>query len=395
MTTRSTNDPPPLLTALPVAAFTFLCVLGVGTALVVGAKLQVTGLGAEASPWAIFEAITVVSLGSLGIPVDIGGVQIQVFSLGGIVAVGWGAVSAARQAERRGDRPTDDSSAGGVARGSIARTDRPARHLARWVLLFSSCLGVLCLGAAVVARWPIADEQVRVSPGAAVLYGAAWGLVFASVTRVVSARPQARDSEPWRSAIGTARHALVWFGVLCLAVVVAGGLVRVVTQSSSPAAAAGTLVHGAAFAPNLGIAVGSLALGAPVEAGFGTLAGDAEPRVPGYSLLDWNGEQTPLGAWALLSIPAAALVLAGRRVARSAAIPLAAFVFAVACGLLALLGEARIGLDVEERGFANFAPDARRTFVLALGWALVGLTLGWLLRPRGEGSGKEERDNSR
>ena len=335
-------------------AFAFLVALGVGAALLVGAKLQVPGLGAGASPVAILKAIVVVSLGALGAPVDLGGVTVQALPLGGLAVVGVGLVS-------------------GLRRIPIIR-EVGIKDVAVAALV----LATLCGGAAALSHLSLGQSVVAVPVWAGIAVGAIWGIVFGACGVAATRKPR---PSWWPLAVAATRP-LAWFGVLCLAVVVLGGVVRVVTQSPSATAATGSIVHGAAFGPNLAIATGALALGAPVEAGFGGLGAGPEAKAPAYSLLDWNGGPTPLYAWALCLIPAAALVAAGRRARRPETIPRDALVFALGCGMLALLGEARVGLDAVERGFAKLAPDAPRTFVFALGWALVGLTLGWLARGR-------------
>lgn len=358
-----------LVGAVASAGFTFLCVLGVGAALVVGAKLQIAALGAGASPWAVLKAVAVVSLGALGAPVDLGGVEVQVLPLGGLVAVGWGALVALRAAAEP--------------------------RAAQWSLAFVAVFVILSVGAAALGRFQMGEGDLAVSPVAAALAAAGWGLVVVVLERLWAARACDRLPSMPREALSIAGRALAWFGALALAVVVAAGLARAVAQSPSIAAAGGTVVHGVAFAPNLGIAVGALALGAPVDAGFGPLGDEARVGIPAYSLLDWDGGPTPLPVWGLLAIPVVSLVLTGRRVRRPATIVPAGFLFAVACGFLAWVGDARIGLDAADQGFAQLAPDAAWTFVLALGWALVGLSAGWLARSptvRDERTAKQRSD---
>ena len=363
----------PVRAAAAVAGFVFLCALGVGTALVVGAKLQVTGLGAGAPPWSVLKAIVVVSLGALGAPVDLGGVTLQVLPLGGVVVLGLGAASATR-------RVFGSSRAGGTTRAA-------GMGLAA---LAGPLLAVICGVAAELSHFGADAQEIGVRAWAAAVAGGLWGTAFVLWGLFVP-----RRTSSWPADLRDMLRPLLWFGVPALAVVLVGGVVRLTAQSPSPAAAAGTFVHGAAFVPNLGIAVGALSLGAPVEAGVGALVEEEDTGAPVYSLLDWNGRPAPVVAWGLVLVPAVSLLAAGARIRRPRTIPRDALVFAAACGVLALLGDARVGLDAGERGFARLAPEALPTFVLGLGWALFGLTLGWLLRLWRDRRGEDDKDLSR
>lgn len=377
--------------ALAVAAFTFLCVLALGCLLVLGAKLQAPGLGAGASPLTILEVIAIVSLGSLGAPVEVGEVGIRVLPLGGLALVATcGALPAARRA-----LATENT-------GSSPRLGQTWP----WVVGLAFGLGALCGLGAELSALRVGGAEVNVSTPWATILGALWGTLLGAVS-LRSGRSDRRafqtraTADVARRGLVLAGTALTWFGLLCLAVAAIGGVPRVGGQSRSLPAGVGALLHGGAFAPNLAVAVGAVALGAPVEAGFSPLVSEGE--APSYSLLDWDGRRAPAGAWVLPAISAAALVAAGARSRKRAvervktegdvptssrgsgrrdlgALLLGGGLFSAACGAAALVAEARVGLDAGRQGFAYLAPDALRVFLLALGWSAVGLPAGWLGR---------------
>ena len=382
--------------AIGVAAFTFLCVLALGCLLVVGSKLQAPGLGTGASPLTVFKVIGIVSLGSLGAPVQVGEVGIRVLPLGGLALVATIALPAARRAL------TNEGTRGVPPRLSRAWA---------WIVGLAIGLGTLCGVGAELSAMQLEGADVGASVAWATTVGAAWGALLAGAG-LWSSRS---DSQAFRTrafqtrastgvagrGFALAGRALTWFGLLCLAVAVTGGVARAGGQSRSAPAAVGTMVHGGAFAPNLAVAVGAVALGAPVEAGFSPLVSDVEP--PSYSLTDWDGRPAPAGAWVLAAIPALVLVAAGARgrmvstgkagggddsqidLPRSGPGDLGVLVvgagtFSAACGVAALIAEARVGLDAGRQGFAHLAPDALGVFLLALGWSAIGLPAGWFAR---------------
>jgi hypothetical protein len=151
---------------------------------------------------------------------------------------------------------------------------------------------------------------------------------------------------------------------------------------SSVFSALGILVHVAAFAPNLVVSVLALSLGATVDAGIGSLATGGD--IPGYSLMDWAGGTAPAYAWLLLVIPVVSVLYAGASLHRNrrfgpVSVGLSALAFASIAGGLAAISDARVGLDLEAEGWARLSPDALTVFVLALGWAVVGLPVGRVL----------------
>ncbi|MDQ4095902.1 MAG: hypothetical protein M3174_06845 [Actinomycetota bacterium] len=363
----------PATTGVQAGAFGFLCALAVGALLVVGAKLQVSDLGAGASPLSIFETIVLAGLGSLGAPVQLGGADVMVLPLGAIAFVVCGIASAARRASLD------------VSRGETE--PRLASHL-RVVAATAATLAITCA----LAAWLFRIGDVGVDPFGAAVAGSLWGAVGALLAMVpppgwafrgfVLGRAEESGRPAW--LVAGARAAL-WVVLCSLVALAVLAFARFLFRTSSPLAAVGWLIHGIAFAPNLAAAGAAVALGGSVEAGFGAIA--ATTAAPEYSLFDWAGGPTPAFAWLLPLLPLACVVAAGIRLStiqagRTKVVPIlarlagASFVFATTLSLLALAGEARAGV-VENEGFALLAADPIEVFVLALGWAAVGLPLGW------------------
>ena len=414
--------------SLGVAAFSFLCALGVGVVLVVGAKLQVPDLGAGASPRSVLHAVVVVSLGALGAPVDVGGVEVNAIPLAGIAFVGIGTIWATRRA--MGVVPAGSSIGaadtdiriGGAPRAGGPPTPRPPqtpqdvakRPVAGPIatgLLVGAWLAVLAALSSWVFVIGSGADQIRASGAGATLAGFAWGSLFgacgalprqpAQLRRLVGLRRSSANGVP---AARAAFRMIVWFGILCMAVVVVGGALRIARAGTTPAAAAGSVLHGLAFAPNLAVTVGAVAVGAPVEAGFGRLDVGSAQRVPTYSIRDWDGRSPPAGVQFLVCLPLVCFTAVGMglhrdlgprvagaragdaedvvsRLRRNGAVSiiLCSVAFSSCFAVLAWLGEARLGVDLADEGFARLSPDALTVFLLALGWAIVGLVAGWLL----------------
>ena len=359
--------------AAGAAIFAFLCVLAGGTLLLLAAKLQVPDLGAGAPAPAVFEAVVIVSLGSLGTPIDVGGLEVMALPLGAVALIGLGIASGTRRA------------LGGLVGGTFSARVRGS-------LVVGACLGVLCGVAALVFRIGQGSGEIAARPWLAALAGALWGFVWSllGVTRLpfwdafrwaFGRSPEVGPAR--RTAAGEGIRLLLWLTLPALVGVAALGSARVVFRASTPLGALGSLVHGLAFAPNLAAAGAALGLGGTVEAGFGGLASGSSGATPAYSLFDWAGASTPIAAWLLPIIAFVGVTAVGARVARlpgsvTASMLVVGVTFAGALALLAVAGEARAGI-VEREGFVRLAPDALQVFFLGLGWAAVGLPLGWIV----------------
>ena len=363
----------PIVAALGAALFSFLCLLCVGATLLIGAKLQAPDLGAGASPLSVLATIAIVALGGLGATVNIGEVEVAALPLGAVLFVGLGITWATRRALADGDR------------------SRPAIGLA-----VGAWLAMLCAAAALAFRLGSGTDQTHVAALPAAVAGAFWGAIFA-VWGLLAPIPRIKLGESargaWNAAAsfigGKAFHArgrgtmslTLSTALLSLGVTILIVVARLIAEPPSTIlSAAGTLIHAAAFAANLAVCVAAVSLGATVEAGMGSLV-SASAEVPGYSLLDWAGAAPPAYAWMLLAIPVASVLYAGAVLHRNrrfgvGSVVVSALAFASVLGGLAAFSDARVGLDLGAEGWARLSPDALQTFLLGLGWAIVGLPAG-------------------
>ena len=360
--------------ALAVAGFGFLCLLAVGAVLLIGAKLQEPDLGAGASPISIFNAIAIVSLGVIGTEIQVGDLSFNVIPLAGLLFVALGMGWAAR------------------------RVYGPHRSLG-WSVGVGFVFGGLCALIAATCELGLGSDRINVAPQNAFVAALISGTLFSLIRTPEGERASPRavlarlatgrfvhGPGGLRAGLNTGLAVLTWASALGLG----GAIVYAFARSSSVVAAVGIVVHAIAFLPNLAVAIVAFAMGAPVEAGFGTLrATQFAEGVPQYSLFDWHGGLAPAYLWLPTFALAALIVVVGMRAFdkneyetnRNALLngAGAALVFAWLFGVLAGLGEASVGADLTTEGFFGFSVPPGIVFGLALVWAAVGLAAGTIV----------------
>ncbi|HYN37301.1 MAG TPA: hypothetical protein VEV82_10045 [Actinomycetota bacterium] len=364
-------------TALAVAAFGFLAALAVGAVLLIGAKLQAPDLGAGASPLTIFNSIVVVSLGSLGAQVHVGDVSINAIPLGGLLVTGSAIAWAAHHYHGR------------------------FRSL-EWSLFVGVLLGGILAVAAIVFQIGEGPDRAFVETHQAFGTGLVWGSLFSLVRWPSSSQDRnsrrlllyviraAKGSAPegpgaMRAGLNLALSLLTLSG----AAAAFGAIVFSIKGASSVASGLGILIHAIAFLPNLAVSVAAVAMGASVEAGYGSLASAGADAFPSYSLLDWGSGAAPVWAWFLVAIPIVVLLRAGgrmREVCRGKDLGTTllygtgcTLVFVVALTAVAGAGDAQVGADLQTEGFLRLSVNGVELTWLALGWAVAGLAAGWAL----------------
>lgn len=373
--------------AVYVAAFGFFCVLAVGAVLVIGAKLQEPDLGAGASPLSIFNSIVVISMGATGAIVEVGDLTVHALPLGGLLfialGIGW---------------------ASGQSYG-------PHRSL-EWSIAVGFLYALMCALAAGVCDIGSGAGRIFVRPenafAATLMQGTLFslirlpGVVSAGATwKKTLARILRGDAAPGPGGLRAGLNLALWVLSGAAAAAALGVVVYATTRASSPFAALGIVVHALAFLPNLAIALVSFALGAPVEAGFGSLAATATETgsIPDYSLLDYKGGPAPAYLWLPAVCLGAALVVEAVRRWRAAehgstrkAVGhglLSVVVFAWLLGSVAGAADARVGADLQTEGFLGFAMEPGVVFGLALVWAAVATAAGLALARRSTITEKE------
>ncbi len=390
------------IAAAGAAVFSFLSLLACGAILVLGAKLQLPDLGAGASPWSVLRVIVVVSLGILGVPVELGELEVGLLPLGAVLFAGvmsvWGIrgflfAAARRLADRSDVQEKDGEKSRRASVGARLRTP----------LLVGGLLGSLCGAASVLSSAAGGGSgELSTRPLAALVAGTFWGTAW-SLVALTRSDPKkilqwltgsATDPDPVRSAVMEGIRLAARVTALSLIAALAFAVTRVAGDASL-AAGLGSSIHALALAPNLAAAASTLALGAEVHAGTGgpiTSIESAPP--PAYALMDWNRVEAPAAAWLLVLIPLVCILATGasmamgrrdqsggtsRRLHPWGAMVITGLAFAIVMALLAAAGEARAVLDLEGGGWATVAPNPRQVLLLGLGWATVGLPLGWAL----------------
>jgi hypothetical protein len=379
------------LDATSAAALGFLGLMCVGAVLLLGAKLQYSGLGSEASPLSVLDAIVILSLGCLGVPIDFERVEITVLPLGALLAAGLVISWAARIAVRK-----------------AGHADLTAQALdgAKTGLPF----GVMCLVGALVFRM----DAARADAGVALVLGVIWGVIFGAAGGLRATRslwPVVWDGvtrlRAWSPVVyeGMGGAGVMLMAALVFATI--GSLVWIVAGLASGAPsdsfgvgdAGAAIVYLIAFGPNVVVAIISFSLGASIEIGAQVTLG---ARVVGplkeFSLFDWSSENAPWYAFLLLLIPVAACLLGGYSAGRNTSHPdrvvavlgVAAAVFAVVVAVLAVLAEARLGAGlVRARGFGRVAPDPLGSLIFGAAWAAIVGWLGWRLGSRSQFDSRE------
>ena len=159
--------------------------------------------------------------------------------------------------------------------------------------------------------------------------------------------------------------------------------------------AAAAFVYLIAFAPNVIVSLTALGMGAPVYIGARvTVAGAGVGQIDRV----WLFGDAPGYVFLLVLIPLVACSLAGfwaRRASDSEevvpVIGMFAGIFAVTLGLLAWLGEARLGAALLGRGLARLDVNALATMLFAFAWAAIAGLGGWVLADRAPGMSGEEK----
>ena len=358
-----------VLEAAGAAAEGFIGLLVVGAVLILAGKLQFPDLGSGAAPGRVLSAIAIAALASLGAPVRLGGVSLQVLPLGAVVAVG--VVLALAMRRRTG-------------------TDLRNGDAARQGLLLGACFGVLCAAAAAVFRIPGATP-VSVSVVRALVAGAILGFVSGALGTAATRRWKWIGSrENFLGRVGLA--ALGWAAASASLLWVVVRLARgPLPERFGIADAVAATIYLIAFLPNVLVGITTLGMGATVTVGSQISGGG---RVSGelreYSLLDWGGGAAPAEAWLLVLIPALAFGAAGWLAARADPTPprpgelaMSLFTVGVAIALLAAVADASLGAGlVRQSGVAEVSIDAAKAGVAAVLWGAVAGTAGWVTARR-------------
>jgi hypothetical protein len=342
------------------ACLAFLFLLSLGALLLVAAKLQFSGFGAGANPIEILSAITILGLAILRVPVHVDDLVISVLPLGALVAAGFG----------------------------IA-----------WAT--SVTFRIICWIAALVFRF---DGTNVVFSGAwgALFWGLVWGGAFGALGALRGDRKRRRASEvlsagaeggTMRRGASAAALALGSSGLLSAIAILLWIIVALIRGAPGPkfglGEAVAAFVYLLAFAPNIIVSLTALGMGAPVYVGARVTVGGA-----GVGQIDriWLFGDAPGYVFLLVLIPLIACSLAGfwaRRASdQSEMVPvLGAFaaVFAMTLGLLAWLGEARLGAALLGRGLARLDVNAFATLLFAGAWAALAGLAGWSLANRAGG----------
>lgn len=379
------------LDATSAAALGFLGLMCVGAVLLLGAKLQYPGLGSEASPLSVLDAIVILSLGCLGVPIDFERLEITVLPLGALLAAGLVISWAARVVVRRA----------GHADLAVQVIDGAKTGLP---------FGLMCLVGALVFRL----DAVNADAGVALVLGVIWGVIFGATGGLRATRPlgaavshaltrlRAWSPVVYEGVAGAGvmlMAALVFATIASLVWIVAGLASGAPSDSFGVGDAAAAIVYLIAFGLNVVVAIISFSLGASIEIGAQVTIG---ARVVGplreFSLFDWGSGNAPWYAFLLLVIPLAACLLGGYSAGRNTSHPdrvvvvlgVAAVVFAVVVAGLAVLAEARLGAGlVRARGFGRVAPDPLGSLVFGVAWAAIVGWLGWRLGGRSKVDSRE------
>jgi hypothetical protein len=182
------------------------------------------------------------------------------------------------------------------------------------------------------------------------------------------------------------RTAAVMFGVggvLSLGAVliwtIAGLATGRLPRGFGPGDAAAAIFYFVAFVPNLVIALFSLSLGTSIDVGAQlTLRGKLIGPSKDLSLFGWGAADTPWYVYLLVLIPLVACAIGGYVARHSAvdrrtalmAVATAAALLAVGLGVLAWLGEARLGASiVGAKGFGRLSANPIQVVFFGFLWA--------------------------
>lgn len=374
------------LHAAAAAAVAFGGLLAVASILLLAAKLQYPFIGAGSTTAGVVKSIVLVALACLRVPLTVGGVEVSALPLGALAATGAILASTSRLVATR----YVESRSFGAHVGAGAASVVP--------------FALICWVASLVFEFEGGANPVEADPVAALLLGLVWGGLFGALGGAWAYAPVGAlvlgVADKLRSR--SSAYYGVLTGLACvLAALVAGAALAllwiIVALARDPAVpitigtAAAAAIYLVAFAPNVAVAVMSIAIGATVDIGAKvTVRARALGSIAHFSLFDWNGRATPRGIVLLTLGPLALAAAAGffllrRRNAGAtrSSIVIAAAVVACSLALLAWIGEARLGAGlVRPAGFARVAPRPLEVLGLGFAWFVAGGFLGWELARR-------------
>ena len=369
--------------ASQAAGLAFLGLLGIGAILLIAAKLQLPELGNELNPINILSAIVMAGLGTLGVPLHLGGIEVSVIPLGALAATGlvisWAVRTSLRRREGNG-------------------TGERLLDGAKVAIPF----GLLCWLASLVFRLREGPNPVAAGAGEALAFGLLWGALFGVLGAVISGTTLrqlvSQGLDRFRGRVANAYDGFVAGGVMLLVTFLLAavalllwiivGLARGGTPKGFGAGdAVAAVVYLIAFLPNMLSTIAGFSVGAPVELGGQiTVAGRLRGRVPAYSVFDWDGATPPFYVALLVMIPVIACSVGGYIAYRNAkdkdrvveVLAAAVVTFSVTLLILTTLAEARLGAGLLGRsGFARLAVNAPITFLLAVVWSGALGFAGW------------------
>nr|MBA2600376.1 zinc ribbon domain-containing protein [Actinomycetota bacterium] len=390
------------LDASQAAGLAFLGLLGIGAVLLLAAKLQLPDLGNSFNPINVLSAIVMAGLGTLGVPLHLGGIEVSVIPLGALAAAGLVISWAVRTSLRR--------------RESVGTRDRLLDG-AKVAIPF----GLLCWLAALIFRLREGPNPVSSGAGEALVFGLLWGALFGLLGALRSESKLRHvfsgGLDRFRGRAATAYEGFVAGGIMLLVTFllcafalllwIIVGLARGGTPKGFGVGdAVAAIVYLIAFLPNMLATVAGFSVGAPVEVGGQiTVAGRLRGGVPSYSVFDWDGGTPPVYVALLIMIPVIACSIGGYLAYRNAkdkkqvveVLGAAVVTFSVTLLILATLAEARLGAGLLGRsGFARLAVDAPIAFLLSVVWAGALGFAGWkVAEMQDDGSPPAEKKTAR
>lgn len=360
--------------ALGLAAYMFLVILAAGAVLLVAGKLQFPSLGAGASPFEVIKAAGLLGLACLGVPVDLGGLELSVVPLGmlGVIA---------------------------VACTAMARTflKGPSSSAATEAFIVAVSFAAMTGVAALVFGFG-GDTKVEASALLGGIAGLVWGLCFVGLGWFAATGVRLPWNLDYRLVtgwgVGRTFAGLAAIGsfiaTLCLI------LGRLILDPLPPDFSLGDVAAAAlyliAFLPNVLVAVFSLAVGATLDIGAQVdVGGELVGPLRSLAILGGGGH----GALkALLVLPLFVGVAGGYLAPKSRGpfsmlalrVSIGSFGFASAVGMLAWAGDARLGAGlVRGEGVGVVAVHPLQAGLLTFAWSFFGALAGAWLAERMEG----------
>lgn len=389
------------LQATSAAAVAFMALLCVGALGVTAIKLQDPSFGSGSGPVATLTAVVLAGLGSLGTGLRIDDLFLFAFPLGGLALSGWAIASISALSTRASGTP------------GRARVVQGAK--------IGIPLAIICAAAAAIFRFG-GQTPVRAGVGETILAALLWGALFGALGGAKGERSFKAFRSDVRQRIAslaaTLGDAISTAGAMVMTSLVLGlttalvWLIVVLIGGSTPrgfdagdAGAAGIFLL--AFAPNVVSAIVAASMGATIEIGARvSVQGELVGPLREISLFDWAGLDTPWFVFLLLLIPVTATTWGGFLLFRKASsrplktIAVAATMFALTFGALAVVGEARLGAGlVSSRGFGRVAPHPFEVLLFAWAWGFAGGLAGWRIAafadspsPRSADEGEASQD---